>query len=133
LAEGFRDVLVPETVEVVFEENNGKLVLISGPLVVSDPLQDATYEVSINAVKLRKVVQVTESFISFISFFLKVLVAAATFYLFIFTLIDRNTVCTIFINITRRLTLLFSSPLPLGRRPPLGCRAEIRTWACRTI
>jgi hypothetical protein len=75
LAEGFRDVLVPETVEVVFEENNGKLVLISGPLVVSDPLQDATYEVSINAVKLRKVVQVTESFISCSYFFYKVLVA----------------------------------------------------------
>jgi hypothetical protein len=129
LAEGFRDVLVPETVEVVFEENNGKLVLISGPLVVSDPLQDTTYEVSINAVKLRKVVQVTESFISFIL----VLVAVATlFYLLIFTLIDRNTVCIIFINITLRVTLLFSSPLPLGRRPPLGCRAEIRTWACLT-
>ncbi len=62
--------------EVVFEENNGKLVLISGPLVVSDPLQDATYEVSINAVKLRKVVQVTENFIfmfvlSFFLFFFK--------------------------------------------------------------
>jgi hypothetical protein len=45
-------------VDVVFEENNGKLVLISGPLAISDPLQDPTYEVSINAVKLRKVVQV---------------------------------------------------------------------------
>ncbi len=76
MAEGFRDVLVPETVEVVFEENNGKLVLISGPLVVSDPLQDATYEVSINAVKLRKVVQVTESLMfMFILSFFKVLVA----------------------------------------------------------
>ena len=67
---------MPETVEVVFEENNGKLVLISGPLVVSDPLQDATYEVSINAVKLRKVVQVTESLMfMFILSFFKVLVA----------------------------------------------------------
>ena len=58
-SEGFRDVLVPETSDVVFEENNGKLVLISGPLVISDPLKDTTYGVSINAVKLRKVVQVS--------------------------------------------------------------------------
>jgi len=51
---------VPETVDVVFDENNGKLVLIAGALAISDPLQDSTYGVSINAVKLRKVVQVTD-------------------------------------------------------------------------
>ena len=53
-----RDVTVPETLSVVFEENNGKLVLISGPLDVPDPLLDEKYGISIKAAKLRKVVQV---------------------------------------------------------------------------
>ena len=58
LEEGLRDVTVPETLSVVFEENNGKLVLISGPLDVPDPLLDEKYGISIKAAKLRKVVQV---------------------------------------------------------------------------
>ncbi len=37
-----------------------------------------------------------------------------------------------FIYNTRRVPLLISSLLPLGRGPPLGCRAEIRTRACHT-
>ena len=58
LEEGLREVTVPETTAVVFEENNGKLVLVSGPLDVPDPLTDSFYSISINAAKLRKVVQV---------------------------------------------------------------------------
>ena len=53
--------LVPETTDVVFEEYNGKLVLVSGTLSITDPLKDATYGISINAVKLRKIVQVREN------------------------------------------------------------------------
>ena len=55
--EGQRKILVPETTDVVFEENNGKLVLISGPLIVEDSLNDALYGISIKAVKLKKLVQ----------------------------------------------------------------------------
>ena len=62
LEEGLRDVTVPETLSVVFEENNGKLVLISGPLDVPDPLVDEKYSISIKAAKLRKVVQVRTAF-----------------------------------------------------------------------
>merc|ERR1719334_2900151 len=58
LAEGLRDVTVPETINVVFEENNGKLVLVGGPLSIPDFLTDPYYGISINAAKLRKVVQV---------------------------------------------------------------------------
>lgn len=58
LEEGLRDVTVPETISVVFEENNGKLVLVSGQLDVPDPLTESYYGISINAAKLRKVVQV---------------------------------------------------------------------------
>lgn len=57
LDEGLRDVFVPETLDVVFDENNGKLVLVSGSLDIADPLEDAAYAISIQAVKLRKVVQ----------------------------------------------------------------------------
>ena len=58
LEEGHNKVLVPETLDVVFEENNGKLVLLAGSLTVEDALTDPTYGVSIRAVKLRKRVQV---------------------------------------------------------------------------
>jgi len=58
LEEGFRDVLVPETLDVVFEENNGALVLIAGELNIQDTLKDEFYGISIPAVKMRKVVQV---------------------------------------------------------------------------
>ena len=49
---------VPETLDVVFDENNGKLVLVSGSLVITDPLIDPAYAISIQSVKLRRVVQV---------------------------------------------------------------------------
>lgn len=58
LEEGLRDVLVPETIDVVFEENSGKLVLLAGKLAITDSLTDHKYAIAINAVKLRKVVQV---------------------------------------------------------------------------
>ena len=57
LEEGLREVTVPETTAVVFEENNGKLVLVSGPLDVPDPLTDSFYSIRVHAAKLRKVVQ----------------------------------------------------------------------------
>jgi len=43
---------------VVFEENNGALVLIAGELNIQDTLKDEFYGISIPAVKMRKVVQV---------------------------------------------------------------------------
>ena len=57
-SEGQRDITIPETLDVVFDENNGKLVLISGKLNIEDPLLDVEYGISINCVKLRRVVQV---------------------------------------------------------------------------
>ena len=58
LIEGLRDVLIPETLDVVFEENNGALVLVAGPLNIQDSLKDDYYGISMAAVKMRKVVQV---------------------------------------------------------------------------
>ena len=34
LDEGQQKITVPETIDVVFEENNGKLVLVTGPLLI---------------------------------------------------------------------------------------------------
>ena len=58
LTEGLRDVLIPETLDVVFEENNGALVLVAGSLNIQDSLKDDFYGISMAAVKMRKVVQV---------------------------------------------------------------------------
>ncbi len=52
------------------------------------------------------------------------------FILFIFTLIEQTY--NIFYIYYSSSTLLLSSLLLLGRGPPLWCRAEIRTRACRT-
>lgn len=57
LDEGLQKILVPETIDVVFDENNGKLVLVNGPLNVEDDLQVSIYGIRIKAVKLKKVVQ----------------------------------------------------------------------------
>jgi len=62
LEEGLREVTVPETTAVVFEENQGKLVLVAGALAVPDPLTEETYGISVRAAKLRKVVQVYQWF-----------------------------------------------------------------------
>ena len=57
LDEGLQKIFVPETIDVVFEENNGKLVLVSGPLNIEDDLEDPLYGIKIKAVKLKKLVQ----------------------------------------------------------------------------
>jgi len=58
LEEGLRDVLIPETTDVVFDENNGALVIVRGKLNIEDSLKDEYYGISMPAVKMRKVVQV---------------------------------------------------------------------------
>ena len=103
LDEGHRSLLVPETTSVVFEENNGKLILIrfvfinfpieiiqgspasvfndnlilyiwflsglqnnkhkSGELSIEDSLKEPTYDISIKAVKLKKLVQMYQVFL----------------------------------------------------------------------
>jgi len=55
LEEGRLKVVTPENLDVVFQENEGKLVLVAGHLSVPDALEDPAYDVSINAVKLKKV------------------------------------------------------------------------------
>ncbi len=62
LEEGRSRVVVPETNDVVFEENNGRLVLVADHLSVPDPLEDQEYGISIRAVKLKKVVQMFQWF-----------------------------------------------------------------------
>lgn len=57
LDEGLRKIFVPENIDVVIEENNGKLVLVSGSLMVEDDLEDPLYGIKIKAVKLKKTVQ----------------------------------------------------------------------------
>ena len=52
-----RILVIPDTTSVVFEENNGKLVLVSGELDIRDDLTDLTYGVSIPAVNLKKTAQ----------------------------------------------------------------------------
>ena len=64
LEEGYRQILVPETTAVVFEENNGKLVLVSGELHIEDQLSDTTYGISIPAVKLKKWIQMYQWYVS---------------------------------------------------------------------
>jgi hypothetical protein len=55
LDEGHRNLIIPETNDVVFEENNGKLVLVADHLKIQDSLADDKYGISIQAVKLKKV------------------------------------------------------------------------------
>lgn len=58
LDDGYSRILViPDTTSVVFEENNGKLVLVSGELDIRDDLTDVTYGVSIPAINLKKTAQ----------------------------------------------------------------------------
>lgn len=57
LEEGHRKIVIPETNDVVFDENNGKLVLVADYLKVPDALVASEYGISIRAVKLKKTVQ----------------------------------------------------------------------------
>eukprot|EP00092_Neocalanus_flemingeri_P010419 GFUD01011230.1.p1 GENE.GFUD01011230.1~~GFUD01011230.1.p1 ORF type:complete len:402 (+),score=104.11 GFUD01011230.1:139-1344(+) len=57
LEEGLREIIVPETLNILFEGNNNKLVLVGGPLAIKNSLKEDFYGISINAVKLMKVVQ----------------------------------------------------------------------------
>eukprot|EP00096_Caligus_rogercresseyi_P007362 TRINITY_DN25203_c0_g1_i1.p1 TRINITY_DN25203_c0_g1~~TRINITY_DN25203_c0_g1_i1.p1 ORF type:complete len:384 (-),score=74.83 TRINITY_DN25203_c0_g1_i1:230-1381(-) len=57
LDEGYKNIILPQTLSVVFEENNGKLIWIAGNLDVKDDLSDPRYGISIKAVKLWKRVQ----------------------------------------------------------------------------
>ena len=50
--------MIPETTDVVFDENNGALVIVHGSLNIQDSLKDEFYGISMAAVKMRKVVQV---------------------------------------------------------------------------
>ena len=59
VAEGLRDVLLPENTDVVFDENNGALVMVRGQLNIQDSLKDDKYGISMPSVKMRKVVQVS--------------------------------------------------------------------------
>ena len=58
LEEGLKYITVPDTIEVSKAENENKLVLIGGNLAMKESLRDDAYGVSVNAVKLRKVVEV---------------------------------------------------------------------------
>ena len=62
LEEGQSKITVPENIEVVFDENNGKLLLVTGPLSIEDPLEDPVYGISVRAVKLMKRVQMYQWF-----------------------------------------------------------------------
>ena len=57
LDEGLQKVYLPENIDVPFEENNGKLILMSGSLNIQDDLEDPLYGIKIKAVKLKKWVQ----------------------------------------------------------------------------
>ena len=61
VAEGLRDVLLPENTDVVFDENNGALVMVRGQLNIQDSLKDDKYGISMPSVKMRKVVQVSKT------------------------------------------------------------------------
>ena len=62
LDEAKSKVVVPETNDVVFEENNGKLVLVGDTLKIPDALDDFDYDISIHAVKMKRFVQMFQWF-----------------------------------------------------------------------
>lgn len=57
LQEGLDMVHEVQNTEVAFAENNGKLIYLSGPLRTSNILVDDDYGISINAVKLKRTVE----------------------------------------------------------------------------
>ncbi len=50
LEEGSRKVIVPETNDVIFDENQGKLVLVADQLSITDPLEELDYGISVRLV-----------------------------------------------------------------------------------
>jgi len=58
LDEGLKYITVPQTIAVQYPENENKLVLVGGHLAIRNTLSDEAYGVSINAVKLKKIVEV---------------------------------------------------------------------------
>lgn len=57
LDEGLSKVILLDTTEVAFEENNGKLVYASGPISTDKVVTDPYFNVAIHAVKLKRVVE----------------------------------------------------------------------------
>lgn len=57
LEEGLNAVVPLDNIEVPFEHNNGKLVHLFGPLRTDKVLTDSTYNVVVNAVKLKRTVE----------------------------------------------------------------------------
>lgn len=57
LEEGLSAVVPLENINVPFNDNNGKLVHLSGPLKTDKSLYDPSYNIRINAVKLRRTVE----------------------------------------------------------------------------
>ncbi|XP_071510795.1 transmembrane protein 43-like [Diadema antillarum] len=57
LEEGLRNIIPLESSQVVFAENNNKLVHVTGKLRTTEPLVDTIYGISVQAVKLRRHVQ----------------------------------------------------------------------------
>jgi len=58
LEEGLKYITVPDTIDVPIDQNEDKLVLIGGNLAIKESLSDEAYGVSVNAVKLKKIVEV---------------------------------------------------------------------------
>ena len=56
--EGLREIIVPGKIEEVFAENDAQLILVGGPLAITNSLRDDYYGISINAVKLKKTMEI---------------------------------------------------------------------------
>lgn len=57
LDEGLSKVVLLDTTEVAFDENNGKLVYASGPINTEKVVSDPDFNIAIHAVKLKRVVE----------------------------------------------------------------------------
>eukprot|EP00057_Strongylocentrotus_purpuratus_P035333 XP_798642.2 PREDICTED: transmembrane protein 43 [Strongylocentrotus purpuratus] len=57
LDDGLRNIIPLESSEVIFTENNNKLIHVTGKLRTTEPLLDSQFGISVRAVKLRRHVQ----------------------------------------------------------------------------